>query len=230
MADEQGARAFYTNGANELDRLGPPEVQRRLASLSQRDLNLDFELLDRAGPATGWQLTDLCQPLVGEPGMPVRGGSWEFAQRLMCGYEFADPSIVRAYYDPTLPLERRTMLLRLQALGFVHLFVGVRVGDVYELTREIDGRRAFVWGWNYRTLEGHVEMGQMDWEVWKWLDHGEIEFRVHSASRTARIANPLVALGYRVLKGYERRAFLQSAQRRMRTFVVARRQPQDHAS
>jgi uncharacterized protein (UPF0548 family) len=137
----------------------------------------------------------------------------------MRGYEFADPSIVRAYYDPAVPLEGRNMLLKLQAFGIAHIYVGVRVGDVYELTREIDGRRAHIWGWNYATLEGHVEMGQMDWEVWKWLDDGTVEFRVHAVSRAARIPNPFVRLGFHLLRRRERRAFLESTKRRMRTFT-----------
>lgn len=137
----------------------------------------------------------------------------------MSGYEFADPSIVRAYYDPAIPLERRNMLLRLQGLGVVHLFVGVRVGAVYEHTRDLEGRRARVWGWNYRTLEGHVEMGQMAWEVWKWLDDGCVDFRVHAVSRTATIPNPLIRFGFHLLRGRERQAFLQSTKRRMRTFT-----------
>ncbi len=151
--------------------------------------------------------------------MPVDAGSWQIARRLMSGYEFADPSIVRAYYDPTIPLERRNMLLKLQALGVVHLFVGVRVGEVYERTQEIDHKQARVWGWNYRTLEGHVEIGQMDWEVWKWLDDGRVEFRVHAVSRPARIPNPIVRLGFHLLRAREREAFLNSTKQRMRTFT-----------
>jgi uncharacterized protein (UPF0548 family) len=200
--------------------LGPPHVRRKLAELPDRDLNFDPGMLAQATAASGWQITDLCQPLPSEaPGLPVARGSWEIARRLMRGYEFADPSIVRAYYDPAVPLERRNMLLKLQALGLVHLFVGVRVGEVYEGTPEVQGRQARIWGWNYRTLEGHVEMGQMDWEVWKWLDTGEVEFRIHSVSRRAAIANPLVRIGFDLLRGRERQAFLQSTQRRMRTFV-----------
>jgi uncharacterized protein (UPF0548 family) len=137
----------------------------------------------------------------------------------MRGYEFADPSIVRAYYDPDVPLERRNMLLKLQALRVAHLFAGVRVGEVYEETRELAGRPARVWGWNYRTLEGHVEMGQMDWEVWKWLGDGRVEFRVHAVSRPAPIPNPIVRLGFHLLRGRERRAFLESTGERMRTFT-----------
>jgi uncharacterized protein (UPF0548 family) len=151
--------------------------------------------------------------------MPLDDGSWQIARRLMSGYEFADPSIVRAYYDPAVPLERRNMLLKLQAASVAHLFVGVRVGEVYEQMRDVEGRSAQVWGWNYRTLEGHVEMGQMDWEVWKWLDDGSVEFRVHAVSRAARIANPIIRLGFHLLRGRERRAFLESTKRRMRTFT-----------
>jgi uncharacterized protein (UPF0548 family) len=170
--------------------------------------------------AGGWEVTDLCQRLPDEPpGPPVDGGSWEVARRLMRGYEFADPSIVRAYYDPRRPLERRDMLLKLQALGRVHLFAGVRVGEVYEETREFNGRLAHVWGWNYRTLAGHVEMGQMDWEVWKWLENGRVEFRIHAVSRPARIPNPIARIGFHLLRGRERRAFLNSTRERMRTFT-----------
>ncbi len=195
-----------------------PAIARRLAALANEPLNFDLAALqDEAG---GWEITDVRQRLADEtPGEPVDGGSWQIARQLMRGYEFADPSIVRAYYDPAIPLERRNMLLKLQALGVVHLFAGVRVGEVYEETRVFDGRQARVWGWNYRTLAGHVEMGQMDWEVWKWLGDGRVEFRVHAVSRPAPILNPIVRIGFHLLRGRERRAFLESTRERMRAFT-----------
>jgi uncharacterized protein (UPF0548 family) len=198
-----------------------PSVARRLAALADEPLNFDLAALRNACSADGWEVTDVCQRLPDEPrGPPADCGSWEIARRLMRGYEFADPSIVRAYYDPDLPLERRDMLLKLQALGGrVHLFAGVRVGDVYRDKRALDGQSVDVWGWNYRTLAGHLEMGQMDWEVWKWLGSGRVEFRVHAISRPAPISNPIVRIGFRLLRGRERRAFLDSTQTRMRTFT-----------
>lgn len=197
-----------------------PAVARRLAALADRPLNFDLATLHDASPAGGWEVTDVCQRLPDEPpGPPVNGGSWQTARRLMRGYEFADPSIVRAYYDPQLPLEQRDMLLKLQALGLIHLFAGVRVGEVYEETREIEGWRVHVWGWNYRTLAGHIEAGQMDWEVWKWLENGRVEFHVHALSRPAPIPNPIVRIGLHLLRGRERRAFLESTRKRMRTFT-----------
>jgi uncharacterized protein (UPF0548 family) len=200
--------------------LGSRAIQRRLAELENKRLNFEPAVLARASSDAGWAITDLCQTLPAEPpGMPTDGGSWQIARRLMKGYEFADPSIVRAYYDPTIPLERRNMLLKLQALGVLRLFVGVRVVSVYEGTRELDHGRCHVWGWTYGTLEGHVESGQMDWEVWKWIDDGRVEFRVHSVSRAAKIPNPIVRLGFHLLRGRERRAFLESTKLRMRRFT-----------
>jgi uncharacterized protein (UPF0548 family) len=191
-----------------------------LAELAKKPLNFDLASLADASPTTGWTITELCQCLPAEPpGMPVEHGSFQIAQRLMSGYEFADPSIVQAYYDPAVPLEQRDMLLKLRAFGVAHVFVGVRVGEVFERTEEIGGRRARIWGWNYRTLVGHVEMGQMDWEVWKWLDDGRVEFRVHAISRAARITNPIIRIGFHLLRGRERQAFLHSTTERMRTFT-----------
>jgi uncharacterized protein (UPF0548 family) len=195
-----------------------PGVARRLAALAGKPLNFEPATLNDA--SAGWDITDVCQRLTDEPpGPPIEGGSWEIARRMMGGYEFADPSIVRAYYDPSVPLAGRNMLLKLQALGVVHLYAGVRVGEVYEKTVERGGRQARVWGWNYRTLSGHVEMGEMSWEVWKWLPDGRVEFRVHSVSRPAPIGNPIVRLGFHLLRGHERRAFLDSTRERMRTFT-----------
>ncbi len=200
--------------------LGSRSVRRRLAALSQRNLNFDPAVLRHARPEDGWSFTDLCQTLPSEPpGMPVAGGSWDVARTLMQGYEFADPSIVRAYYDRRVPLKDRNMLLKLQALGLLWLFVGVRVGDVYEQARSTPSGDAYVWGWNYRTLEGHVEMGQMDWEVWKWPENGAVEFRVHAVSRPAPILNPVVRLGFHLLRNSERETFLQSTKARMRRFT-----------
>lgn len=205
---------------SELSLLGPPRVRRHLAALAGKQLNFDPASLERASPAAGWTITDLRQTLPSEPpGEPIPDGSWQIARRLMRGYEFADPSIVRAYYDSEEPLNGRNMLLKLQALGIAHLYVGVRVGAVYEEVRELEGDRARIWGWNYRTLEGHVEMGQMNWEVWKSLSDGRVEFRAHAVARVAHISNPIVRLSFHLLRQRERQAFLDSTKRRMLSFT-----------
>src|SRR6202012_4181815 len=115
--------------------------------------------------------------------------------QLIRGYKFADPSIVRAFYDPELPLARRDMLLQLRTLRVGRIHVGVRVGAVYDDHWTVDGRTVRVFGWYYRTLQGHVEQGQMNWEVQKWLESGEVDFPVHSVSRPASDPNPVIRLG-----------------------------------
>lgn len=196
------------------------DVQRRLAALAHAPVNFDPAALDLDSPPTGWHVDDRCQPLPPEPpGDPVPYGSWDVACRLIQGYEFADPSLVRAHYDRDAPLQGRTMLLELRALNLVSIHVGVRVADVYDEVRTRDARDARVFGWAYRTLQGHVEMGQMDWQVWKWLDTGEVQFRVYAVSRTAPIANPVIRLGFWLLRGHERSVFLDSTETRMRSLT-----------
>ncbi|HEX6461521.1 MAG TPA: DUF1990 family protein [Thermoleophilaceae bacterium] len=191
-------------------------VDRRVTELRDRQPNFDPAKSDEHVPENGWHVDDLRQPLPAEPpGPPVEGGSWEIARRLMRGYEFADPSIVRATYDPDEPLERRTMLLELRFHG-LRFHGGVRVSRVYDEERTRDGRSARVWGWSYQTLEGHLEMGQMDWEVWKWLDSGEVEFRIHAYSRRAPDRNPVVRFGFWLFGRREQLAFLHSTLERMR--------------
>ncbi len=199
-----------------------PGIRRRLAVMETRPLNFDPDDVDFGDPGPGWNVDDRFQALPTESlGAPEPEGSFEIATRLIRGYEFADPSLVRAYYDPDAPLQGRTMLLELRALNLVGVFVGTRVNAVYEEDRRHEGRGVRVFGWNYRTLEGHVERGQMDWEVWKWPDTGEVSFHVHAVSRSASITNPIIRIGFALLRGHERALFLSSTDRRMRELTAA---------
>jgi uncharacterized protein (UPF0548 family) len=126
---------------------------------------------------------------------------------------------VQAYYDHDAPLEGRDMLLELKLLVF-HTFAGCRVGRVTDEQRTVNGRPVQIWGWPYQTLEGHIEQGEMHWEVWKWLDTGDVEFRVHSYSRMVGSKNPFMIIGVRLFGQRERRRYLTSACRRMRELTV----------
>ncbi len=123
--------------------------------------------------------------------------------------------MVRAEYDADVPLEGRNMLLELRWHGLIRIKSGVRVGAVIDEQRTEDGRPVRVWGWPYMTLTGHLEQGQMNWEVWKWLDTGQVEFRIHSFSRMAPGGNPIVKLGFRLVGQRSRRRYLTTACRRM---------------
>jgi uncharacterized protein (UPF0548 family) len=196
-------------------------ARRALDALHAKPLN--FEAANTRGLTTqgGWRIDDYRQPLPPEPpGPPLPDGSWETARRLMRDYEFADPAIVRAVYYRERPLGRRDMLLELRFHG-LRFHAGVRVGGVHDETTTSDGRDIRRWGWNYRTLQGHLEMGQMDFDVWKWLDTGAVEFRIHAFSRAATIRNPLVRLGFRLFGRREQIRFARHACERMSRLVTA---------
>jgi uncharacterized protein (UPF0548 family) len=129
---------------------------------------------------------------------------------------------VRAVYHPGRPLEGRDMLLEVRFWGLRFRF-GVRVGGVIDEVRRVDGRRVRVWGWSYATLPGHLETGQMDYEVWKWLDTGAVEFRIHVVSRASRIGNPIVRFGFRLFGRREQIRFAKRACERMACLVCGER-------
>ena len=186
-----------------------------LHALHDKRLNFDLDRREAMTREAGWNVDDYRQPLPAEPpGPPVPGGTWERARDLMLGYEFADPAIVRAVYAPDSPLEDRDMLLEARFLGLRFRF-GVRVSGVVDETCESGGRSVRLWGWSYRTLQGHLEMGQMDYELWKWLDSGEVEFRIHVVSRAAQISNPVIRLGFRIFGRRQQVRFARRACERM---------------
>lgn len=208
-------------GGEHARRRGRRDARAVLDALHSRPVN--FELMERDAytARAGWTSDEYRQPLPPEPpGDPVPGGSWEVACRLIRDYEFADPDIIRAVYHPDRPLEQRDMLLEARYHGLRFRF-GVRVGGVHDETRRVDGRPVRLWGWNYRTLQGHLEMGQMDFEAWKWTDTGEVEFRTRRFFRTAQIRNPIVRIGFRLFARRQQVRFVDRACARMAALVAA---------
>jgi uncharacterized protein (UPF0548 family) len=202
-------------------RLHDPGSKQALDELHAKSLNFEPEpaVVSRA---QDWRIDDYCRALPSEPpGPPVPSASWEIARSLMRDYEFADPAIVRAIYYPDRPLEQRDMLLEGRFLG-LRFYFGCRVGGVIDETRIVEGREVRVWGWNYRTLQGHLEMGQMDYEVWKWTESGVTEFRIHAVSKPARIPNPIIRLGFRLFGRYMQIRFAKRACDRMARLTAER--------
>jgi uncharacterized protein (UPF0548 family) len=183
--------------------LTPERARVLLDDLRSRQLNFDPARVD---VRRGWHLDDVRQPLA--------HGSFERAHTVMRHYEVADPGLVRAFCDEPEPAPGRTMLLELR-LWRLRFHVGVRVGEVYDEERDVDGRRARVAGWNYRTLEGHLEMGQLAWEVWKWEDTGAVEFHIHAFSRPASTNGLVMRVGLRLVGRRQQLRFYRRACARM---------------
>jgi Domain of unknown function (DUF1990) len=190
--------------------LCPIDAVAELNELRRKDLNFDPVEIEHAA-APSWRTDDYHQSLVTEPpGPPVTGGSWHVARRLTESYEFVDPALVRAFYDPRDAPEDRTMLLEIDFWG-LRIYAGVRSMGIVEETRNEEQGPARVWTWSYRTLEGHFEMGQIDYEVRKWLDSGEVEFRIHAVSRAAKLDEMVVRIGFAIFGRRKQVEFAHSA-------------------
>lgn len=193
------------------------DERQALAALAAKAPNFKLEGL---GSGRGWHDDDHRRRLPAEPpGPPVECGSWETARELVEAYAFADPTLVRATFDRKAPLEGRNMLLELRFAG-LRFYVGVRVAAVRDETRRVDGREARVWGWDYVTLDGHFEAGRRAFEVWKWLETGEVEFRTYARARPA-LKNLLLRLGFFLFGGHRRAEFGRTACERMARLTAA---------
>ena len=194
-------------------------ARRALAGLEQQPLNYDPDI--EHTPENGWHVDQLTEPLPHEPsGPPVDDGSWQVARELMLNYQVADPAVVRATYHHDAELPGRDMLLTVRYMGF-RFRVGVRVGSVYDEEREVDGRPARVFGWDYSTLQGHFEQGCLHYEVWKWLDTGDVEFRLDAFSKVADTGSPILRLGYLLVGRGHQLAFYRQACKRMKRLTEA---------
>ena len=186
---------------------GGIEIRTRRVEAPAR-LNFELQPPEAYTPARGWNADALVQPLPPEPpGDPVAGGAWEVARDHVVNYRMADPAIVRAAWDPEAPLEGRVMHLELRLHRLFSVSAKVLVTRVWDEERTTAGRRARVFGYEYATLRGHVEMGRMDYEVVKWLDDGTVELRIHAHSRASHDSAPWIRLGFRLFGRREQLRF-----------------------
>ena len=197
----------------------PPRMRRRLLELSDTATNFDVTDLPQV-VQDPWHVDDYCHALPSEePGEPRAGGSFETAKRVLVNYEFADPRMVRAFYDADAPLLGRTMMLQI-SFYLLHVYVGVRVSEIFDEQRDVEGGPVRIWGWAYQTLEGHLERGQMDYQLWKHMDTGKVEFRIHAVSELIGNSNPIIGIGFALVGRREQVRFARRCASRMERLVV----------
>lgn len=199
------------------------QYSQRLETFRQAGANFDIRQDVNYDELTGWRIDDYEIDLPSEPpGQPLPGGSWETARDVMMNYEFPDPAIIEGIFVPDDPLQDRVMVLIGKFL-FLKFYFGVRVSRVVDTTRADEARgEAKVWGYSYHTLEGHFEMGEITFEVWKFLETGDVEFRIHSYSKTGHIPNIFYRIGFKLFGRRIQLRFAQTALTRMRQLVLDR--------
>lgn len=200
----------------------PAWAVRAYDELQGRDVNFEPIGWEAAVADPAWRVDRAHTGLpVEAPGPPQAGGPFEVARELLQSYEVADPALVRAVYDGAAPFDGRDMLLvgRFYGLRFP---MGVRVGGVFDGLDELDGRPVHRFAWHYRTLEGHLERGQMDYEVLKCLEDGRVEFRIAAYSQRGQIENPIVRTGFALFGRATQSRFYARALQRMRMLTAER--------
>ena len=201
----------------------PWEVQKaRLEAFGKAKVNFDLERTSEYTAENGWRIDDYETELPAEaPGPPAPGGSWQAAQQILRAYTFPPSDLITGIFVPDAPLEDRTMVLRAQFLFFTFWF-GVRIGGVTDEARKLpDGGQEQVWGYNYRTLEGHFERGQIEFTVHKNLGTGRVTFHIHAFSQPGRIRNPFYWFGFKLFGRMLQRRFAHQSLERMRAQVDA---------
>lgn len=147
-------------------------------------------------------------------------GLFARASVALANYQFSDPAIVLAHFDPGEPLLGRCMLLEIQVLG-LHYLCPARVSRV----RDEPG----VFGFRYDTLDGHIERG-VEWFLLTRNERGEISFRIEARWQTGQFPNWWSRLGFSVLSGYYQRRWHRHAHERLSRLACygsTRRPPRD---
>jgi uncharacterized protein (UPF0548 family) len=127
------------------------------------------------------------------------------ARAAVAGYQFSNPSIVVAHFDPATPLLHRRVLLEIKVLGLHYLCPAV-------VTRVRD--EPAVYGFRYDTLEGHIERG-VEWFLLTKNEAGEIRFRIEARWQRGELPNWWSRLGFILLAGHYQRRWHRQAHRRM---------------
>ena len=197
------------------------QYRAQLAAYAQAPVNYDTTQ-PAYTVATGWRLDHYATDLPAEaPGPPAPAGPFAAAQDVLRRYGFPPPDLITGYFDPAQPLNQRIMVLRAHFLVF-NFYFGVRIVDVVdEAARPGPTGPERVWGYGYRTLEGHFEKGQINFSIHKNLKTGAVQFHIQAASQPGRIRNPFYWLGFKVFGRTLQRRFARQSLLRMRMLVAA---------
>lgn len=136
---------------------------------------------------------------------PEGDACFERARAALADYQFSDPGIVEAHFEPDTPLLGRRILLEIKVLGLRYLCPAL----VSQVRHE-----AAAYGFRYDTLEGHIERG-VEWFLLTKNERGEIRFRVEARWKEGQLPNWWSRLGFFLLARRYQRLWHTRAHRRM---------------
>lgn len=186
------------------------ELEDRLSGLEELGRNFAAEP-GTFTSAQGWHRSCSEALLSREPpGEPAHDGAFARARMAVQNYEFSDPRIVTAHFDPRLPLPGRRMLLEIRAFGFRFL-CGVEIGKVVS----DDDEEQSLFGFRYDTLEGHIERGSEWFLLTQCKRTGELRYRIEAIWRPGEFPNWWSKAGFHILAPLYQRRWHVLAQHRM---------------
>jgi uncharacterized protein (UPF0548 family) len=136
---------------------------------------------------------------------PEGDACFERARVALADYQFSDPGIVVAHFEPDTPLLGRRILLEIKVVGLRYLCPAL----VSQVRREPGA-----YGFRYDTLEGHIERG-VEWFLLTKNERGEIRFRVEARWKEGQLPNWWSRLGFLLLARRYQRSWHVRAHRRM---------------
>jgi uncharacterized protein (UPF0548 family) len=175
------------------------ELRTLLSCWKDEETNFDAPQ-DAMTAEEGWNQTRSVSTI----GRDVLEKAWSALER----YEFSDPRVVRAHFDPDSPLEGRLILLELKVLGF-HYVCPVRVGKVRK------GDEGRVRGFRIDTVKPHLESGSEWFLLEQDPESGEVRFRIEAAWRLGEFPNLWTWAGFLLFARYYQRAWHRLAHLRM---------------
>ena len=174
------------------------ELRQRVERLASAEMNFTAVEGEMTGEH-GWHHYHSDAVIAREP--PDADVCFERARVALANYQFSDPNIVVAHFDPKGSLLGRRILLEIKVWGLRYLCAAL-VTDV----RNEPG----VYGFRYDTLRGHIERG-MEWFLLRKDADGAIRFRIEARWQRAEMPNWWSRAGFAILSGYYQRKWHRRA-------------------
>jgi Domain of unknown function (DUF1990) len=198
--------------------MNDPWWKKRLTELDNLPYNYDASSYVQGQP--GWNVDHYeCELPQESPGKPVPGGSFFTAQKYLIAYKFPDPRRVVGYFNDASKLHDRTMLLHARFLGFKFEF-GVRVSQVIDEVKMTEsGEPMTRFGYAYRTLQDHWEIGEITYVISKNHVTGKVLFTIDAYSKADRIPNWFYRIGFRIFGRLLQKQFAKRSMMRLNELV-----------
>lgn len=195
--------------------------KEKISKLSALDFNYDVKTYESSADKLGWKIDHHHAEIGREPpGKPLKRGPFSKAVQAIRSYEFPDPRLIRALFNPGDELHGRNMLMEARFLGFTFYF-GVRVVAIIdELRKNEKGEPVTAWGYAYRTLQGHFEVGEIRFVIEKNQVTGKVSFLIDAYSRPDRIPNFFYRLGFRMFGRALQKYYAHSSIERMQVIAA----------